>query len=101
MWYLIVSIPDLCNLTYFGKNIHVHYLKGEEAIIISSEVTIADAIRLATKLKEDAVHQNVIFDTKPMFDNNQVILKKAVRLLKDSMSDIIATDQYPGPKGMS
>ena len=22
MWYLIVSIPDLCNLTYFNDNIY-------------------------------------------------------------------------------
>ena len=86
---------------WFGKNIQVHNLKGEEAIIFSSEVTIADAFRLATKLKEDVVHQIDMFDTKPVFDNHQVILKKALRILKYSMSNIITSDKYPGPKGIS
>ena len=25
VWYLIVSIPDLCNLTYFHRTVHIHY----------------------------------------------------------------------------
>ena len=68
-------------------------LKGRGGYHFSSEVTIADAFRLATKLKEDVVHQIDIFDTKPVFDNNQVILKKALRILKDSMSNIMTSDK--------
>ena len=26
MWYLIVSIPEICTLSYFVKSINVHYI---------------------------------------------------------------------------
>ena len=42
-----------------------------------------------------------LFPIKPVFDNNQVILKKALRIFKDLMSDIMTSDQYPCPKGIS
>ena len=37
VWYLIVSIPDLCNLTYFGYNLDV---MQQSACLVLNPITV-------------------------------------------------------------
>ena len=50
MWYLIVSIPDLCNLTYFGTFGVVLYRNDLLILFYFAELHISSSIRYENAL---------------------------------------------------
>ena len=66
-----------------------------------SKVTIGDAIKRASALKEEVAHHRIMLETKPVVDNEHTILHKAVTILRREMAKIVEMKDYPGPEGTS
>ena len=88
--------------SWFGEKIRFYDFGGNESsIVFSSEVTVGDAVKAASALKEDVAHHRVLLETKPLVDNEQMVLHKAVAILRREMSTVDEMKEYPGPEGTS
>ena len=87
---------------WFKGKIQFHdYLGNESSLVFCSEVTIGDALKRASALKNEVAHHRIMLETKPVVDNEHTILHKAVTILRRGMAEIVEMKEYPGPEGTS
>ena len=67
MWYLIVSIPDLCNLTYFVEEIYESFL-SEGSISLSYYKSITKPIGILRDT--GASHSSLLAEAIPLSEKS-------------------------------